>query len=104
MAADRNAVGRTIELNDEAFTVIGVLPEGFSFAGDTNLWVPLALDRAKPNNRGSHYLEVLGRLKPQTSAARAAADLADAAQQMAAQYPLFYPKDSGFGLYVRPLQ
>jgi putative ABC transport system permease protein len=103
-AGDPAVVGREIQLNDETFTVVGVLPEGFSFGGETDMWVPLALDRAKPNTRGSHNLEVLARLAPGASLARASDDVRRAAQRMAAAFPQFYPKDSGFSLYVRPLQ
>jgi len=104
MAGDAGIVGRNIQLNGETYIVIGVLPQGFSFAGDTNMWVPLALDRAKPNNRGSHYLDVLARLGDGASLPQASADLDGAARKMVAAFPQFYPKDSGFGLFLRPLQ
>ena len=68
------------------------------------MWLPLALDRAKPNNRGNHYLEVLARLKPGVTLPQASTDLDTVAQNLSAQFALFYPKDSGFGLYLRPLQ
>jgi predicted permease len=104
MAADPSLVGRDLRLNGEPYTVIGVLPEGFTFGGPANMWVPLALDRAKPNNRGSHYLEVVARLRPGVSLAQASADLDSAARKMAADFPQQYPADSGFALYARPLQ
>ncbi len=104
MAGDRAVVARTIQLNGETFTVIGVLPRGFTFAGGANMWVPLALDRAKPNSRGSHNLEVLARLAPGVSLPQASADLTGVTREMAAAYPQFYPKDSGFGMYLRLLQ
>jgi predicted permease len=104
MAGDASIVGQNIQLNGETSTVIGVLPQGFSFAGDTNMWVPLALDRAKPNSRGNHYLDVLARLSPGVSLPQASTDLEGVARKMAVEYAPFYPKDSGFGLYLRPLQ
>jgi len=104
MASDPAIVGRDLRLNGEPYTVIGVLPEGFTFGGDTNMWVPLALDRAKPNNRGSHYLELVARLRPGVSLEQASADLNNAARKMAAEFPQQYPSDSGFALYARPLQ
>jgi predicted permease len=104
MAADPSIVGRDIRLNGEPYAVIGVLPEGFTFGGDTNMWVPLALDRAKPNNRGSHYLEVVARLGPGVPIERASTDLENAARKMATDFPQQYPADSGFTVYARPLQ
>ncbi|HTI36987.1 MAG TPA: ABC transporter permease [Vicinamibacterales bacterium] len=101
---DTNIVGRTIQLDGETCTVVGVLPEGFTFGGDANLWTPLALDRTNPANRGSHYLEAVARLKPGVTAAQASADLDALAHQLAARYPQFYLPDSGFGMYMRPLQ
>ena len=104
MAGDPSAVGRSIELNGEAYTVIGVLPRGFTFGGDVNLWLPLGLDRAKPNSRGSHYLEVLGRLAPGVSLAQARGELDAFVTHMAAQYPRNYGPDKGFGMFLRPLR
>jgi putative ABC transport system permease protein len=104
MAADPAIVGRDLRLNGEPYAVIGVLPEGFTFGGETNMWVPLALDRAKPSNRGNHYLEVVARLRPGVSLEQASADLDNAARKMAAAFPQQYLPDSGFALYARPLQ
>ena len=104
MAGDAGAVGRPIQLNGETYTVLGVLPQGFSFGGATDLWVPLALDRANPNGRGSHNFEVLARLRPGASAPQASADLDRLTRRLAADFPAFYPKDAGFALFLRPLQ
>jgi len=100
---DPSVVGKTIELNGEAYTIVGVLPNGFNFGGDANVWLPLALDRANPGGRGNHYLEVVGRLSPAASLPQLDAALQEAAQRMAAQFPQFYVKNSGFGLYARDL-
>ena len=104
MAGDPGIVGRDIKLNGEAYVVIGVLPEGFTFGGDANLWMPLALDRANPNNRGSHYLEVLARLKPGVTVPQASADIDGVVRNLVEKYPLAYPRTAGFSLFLRPLQ
>jgi putative ABC transport system permease protein len=104
MAADRSIVGRPIQLNGAPYIVVGVLPQGFAFGGDTNLWIPLALDRAKPANRGSHYLEVLARLKPGVSMAQATSELNAFVDHMSAQYPRNYSANKGFAMFLRPLQ
>jgi predicted permease len=104
MAGDPSVIGRTIQLSGESYTIVGVLPKGFSFGGPTHLWLPLALDRANPSNRGNHYLDVLGRLNPGTSIAQASGELDTLARRMAAEFPRNYIPDSGFGLFAVPLR
>ncbi|MFP2957614.1 ABC transporter permease [Myxococcus sp. 1LA] len=77
-AAD--VVGQTLVLNERSHTVVGVLPEDFSFpefAEDTDVWVPEWQD---PERHGNHYQSVLGRLAPGTSVEAARADLERVAQ------------------------
>jgi putative ABC transport system permease protein len=44
LGADPNIVGRNLELSGKPFTVIGVMPPGFEFPGETQVWVPAALN------------------------------------------------------------
>ncbi|NMO21188.1 ABC transporter permease [Pyxidicoccus fallax] len=72
-AAD--GVGRTVVLNGRSHTVVGVLPEDFTFpdfSEDTEVWVPHWLDAQA---HGQHYLSVLGRLAPGMSLEAAREDL-----------------------------
>ena len=66
--ADPNIVGKDTMFNGRKRTIIGVMPKGFEFPpGDPNppeVWAPLQLDPAHPGDAGSHYLYLLGRLKP----------------------------------------
>jgi putative ABC transport system permease protein len=103
-AGDPNVVGKIMRMNSRPSTVIGVLPEGFDFAGDNQVWVPLALDRNHPNDRGGHSWSAIGRLKPGVTVAQASADMARFAQQLARQYPAYYPENSGWGVIVVPLR
>jgi predicted permease len=83
-AADPNIVGRKITLDARPFTVAGVMPPGTEHPGNTyngvahgetvDLWWPFAF-RGDPNQRGSHYLEVIGRLKKGVTAAEAQAEM-----------------------------
>jgi putative ABC transport system permease protein len=104
MAGDLAVIGHDVQLNGEPYTVIGVLPKRFSFGQEANIWLPLALDKAKPLERGSHYLEVIARLKPGVSLARASADVQSLGRHLETQYPAEYPDGGGFGFWVRALQ
>ena len=64
---DPNAVGSTVRLGSTAHTIVGVMPEGFAFPVNQNLWVPLRTDGV--------VLYVFGRLKGGASAAAAQAEL-----------------------------
>jgi len=76
---DRGIVGRDTLLNGRKCTIIGVMPKGFQFPpGEVDLpelWSPLQIDPAKPGDRSSHYLYLLGRLKPGVSHTQAQHEL-----------------------------
>src|SRR5215216_4112482 len=64
---DRSLVNKTVQLNGESYTVLGIMPPGFQFPALRELWVPLVLDPAKEPwraDRTNHNLAVFGRLKP----------------------------------------
>jgi predicted permease len=94
--ADAGIVGRTIHLSGDAFTVIGVMPASFRFpvtAPKNSFWTTLAIDNdarnSKPNvtNRGVHFLNVMGRLRPGVTEAQADAEMKAIAGRLAKQYP-----------------
>jgi predicted permease len=92
-----DVIGRTIHLSDEPHTIIGVMPRGFRFPDpDDQLWVPLALTPEQLANHGSHFLRVIGRLRPGETFARAQAQLDAVARQLTAEHP-----DSNTGTGVR---
>ena len=83
---DPAVVGKTLTINDNPFTVIGVLPESFPWGrGRLDLFVPLAPDPAR--SRGDHRLRVIGRLKADVTWEQALADMNTIAGQLAQQYP-----------------
>jgi putative ABC transport system permease protein len=104
--ADPNISGKTMRLDNEVYSVVGVLPNGFNFGGKQEVWVPLGLDRAKPQNRGSHYLHVLARIKPGLSIQQAGIDMTRFGDQLIREYANYYKRnaDLGFGIYIVPLQ
>jgi putative ABC transport system permease protein len=94
--SDRSVLGRTVNLSGDLYTIIGVMPASFRFPvtdPQTGIWTTLALDD-DPNdphpaigNRGSHFLNAIGKLKPGVTVAQASQDLHAIARNLAKQYP-----------------
>src|SRR5439155_15824090 len=63
---DPNIVGRTITIESEPYTVVGVMPGKFQFTlrGLCNIWTPLALTDKERADRGGSFFSAFGRLKP----------------------------------------
>ena len=96
LASDPNIVGKTVQLNDRAYEVIGVAPESFvgsKFALALDFWVPISMAeelRRNPDllkDRGSHWMNVVGRLKPGVSLEQASAEMSTIATRMNQTYP-----------------
>jgi putative ABC transport system permease protein len=84
--ADRAVVGRSILLNDEPYTVIGVLPGNSEFdRRAAELWIPLAFPPQVA--RDYHYLGAVARLKPGVSLQQAQAEMSAIAEGIATRYP-----------------
>src|SRR6204780_1846777 len=75
--ADPAITGKQIIANGQSFPVVGILPAGFDYPNQSEMWSPLSFapDDLSPNNRGNHGLEMVGRLKPGLTFAQARADL-----------------------------
>ena len=82
---DPGVVGKTLTLNAQSYTVVGVLPESFRWGGTTDMLVPLAPDPAR--NRGDHRLSVIGRLADGVSIQQATSELEAMAARMGVQFP-----------------
>ncbi len=91
--SDPGVVGRTIRVNGEPATVVGVMKEGFRFPIKQDVWVPLRLDPAELERGDGITLEVFGRLADGVSVAEARAEMSTLAARLAALYP-----DSNEGL------
>jgi predicted permease len=93
--ADPAVIGKTIDLNNQAYTVIGVLPASLSFpplAQQAGVWIPLISDPVAQVQqirmiRGASYLSVIARLKPGVTLAQANAQLSTVADRLAMSYP-----------------
>jgi putative ABC transport system permease protein len=93
---DPTIVGHGVRLSGALYTVVGVMPPSFRFPVNkprNSVWTTLAVDDdpsdPKPNtgNRGSHFLNSFGRLKPGATVAQADQDLRAIAVNLAKQYP-----------------
>jgi putative ABC transport system permease protein len=62
-AGDPAIVGRSIALNGPMFTVMGVMPPGFTYPDGTDVWQRLTWDLTQ-HSRGAHFMESIVRLKP----------------------------------------
>jgi len=79
-------VGRTLTINDNSFTIVGVLPKSFAWgSSNPEFLVPLAPDPQRP--RSDHRVLVIGRLKEGVSKDQVLADMNSIATQLAGQYP-----------------
>ena len=108
--ADPKVVGRSVELNDEAYTVVGVMPPGFEYPGGTQVWtaaryrcpdppVPLG-DTGPDENRGAQYFQVVARLKDGVSVAQAEHEVEGIGAHLERSYP---DVNRGEGITLVPL-
>ncbi len=84
---DLGAIGKNIELNSEAYAVIGVMPRSFNFPPSTDIWTPFEMSAKNLGPRGSHSYRALGRLKPGVTVGQAQAELATIAKHLEQEYP-----------------
>jgi len=86
--ADPNIVNQTIRLDGKSFTVIGVMPSGFNYPfNGGEMWVPAVFEPKDLTNRGDHYLQVMGLLKPGVTSQQGREDLNGIAGRAVEQFP-----------------
>ncbi len=108
---DLNVIGRTVNLDGRKYSVIGVMPPDFQFPIQNDrieFYVTIAedalsVDGTKPmtQERGSHSLEGVARLRPGVTAAQAESDLSGIANRLEKQYP---DTNTHFGVRVKALR
>jgi len=85
---DPNIVGRTINLDNTLYTVVGVAAPLMGFIEDmTQVFIPLQESQLVWENRSNHHLMVFGRLKPDVSNTQALAQMKHVAAELAREYP-----------------
>jgi predicted permease len=102
-ASSPDVVGKVLSLNGEPHTIIGVLPRGFRFNRDNDIYVPIGRwnDPAFRNRGISMGLKAIGRLKPDVTIQQASADLVGVSHNLATAYP---DTNTGTGAAILPLK
>ncbi|MDH5234479.1 MAG: ABC transporter permease, partial [Gemmatimonadota bacterium] len=82
-----SVLGTTIRVNGVPYEVIGVMPDGFAYPQNDQLWLPLQQDPLVGVRGEGLFVSVVGKLKPGVSHAQAAADVTTIMQRLGAEYP-----------------
>jgi predicted permease len=104
-AGNPNIVGTTISIDGVPMSVVGVMPAGFAYPDEAEIWGPLAFapDDLSENSRGSHGLEVLGRMKPGLSLAQVQSDMDRVGRTIIEQHASYPYSKFNFGIILHPL-
>jgi putative ABC transport system permease protein len=113
--SNRALIGKSISLDGESYTVVGVMPQGFQFPlsepYDTEraeVWIPLAFSPEDLSDRGQYSFRMIARLRPGISLEQARSEMQTIGQRFEQEYPHTYrgPKgeDGGWHVTVTTLQ
>jgi len=97
---DRNAVGSKVMVGAKSTTIVGVMPPGFDYPAQSEIWAPLPLDPAK-EARDNRFISVIGRLKSGATVSQAQVQMDTINQRLAQSYN---ETNSGWGIRVTKLQ
>jgi len=108
---ERSVIGRTVRLDDDPITIVGVMPKGFrhpveSGASPMELWAPVSLDDPDTNFvnlRRARVFDLIGRLKPGATVDQLHAQLLALTGRLASRYPDAYPPALGWQAEGIPL-
>ena len=99
--SDPQIAGKPIHLDDETYTVVGVMPASFEKPEDASLWTPLVWTPQERAVRGEHSMSAIARLKDGVTVEQAQAQLDTIAARIAEEYPA---DAAGWGAAVVPLR
>jgi len=94
-------VGKSIELNDEKYAVVGIMPAWLRFPRAVDIWIPMDMSPKALGPRGQHHLLAIGRLKLRVPVAKAQSELQTIAKRLEQQYP---DSNKKVGAVVIPLK
>jgi putative ABC transport system permease protein len=98
---DPGVLGRNTRLDARSYTIVAVMPPGFSYPNNTEVWTPLALSQADLDDYLAYFLSLVARIKPETTLAQAEAELRTITARNEPRYPAFR---AGWTLATVPLQ
>jgi predicted permease len=100
-----DVIGRTLRLDDEGYTIVGVMPTSASVASwaamACDIWVPIALTDEQRAARGNHNQQGVARLKAHVQLAQAQSEMDTISRRLGREFP---KTDEGWGAVVIPLQ
>ncbi len=105
-----DAIGKPLVLDGKSYTIVGIAPAGFQLSEawmlpsniETDVFTPLGQDTdPRMQNRGAHFIRVLGRLQPGVRLAEAQAEMALISRDRAKEFPKF---NEGRAIVVLPLR
>jgi putative ABC transport system permease protein len=100
-AADPGAVGKTINLDGDPYTIVGVMGPAMNRPGFAQMWIPQALTPAQAAVRNNHNFLAVGRLKPGVTIEQAQSEMNTISERLEQAYPA---DDKGWGAVLNPLR
>jgi predicted permease len=101
--ADPNIVGRSVLLNGNPYTVVGVAPATLTYPSQPDIWLPFELEAwmTDPENRGAHFINAIARTRPGITIEAAQRDIAAVGDRLRVEYP---KSNANFGGTAESLQ
>lgn len=97
--ADAAVIGRQLKLNGQDYTVVGVMPRGFTFPDDIDIWQRAAWDFTQ-HTRSAHFMEAVARLAPGATLSDATTQIEALSTRLGKQFP---STNSGWNVRLVPL-
>ena len=82
-----DVLNQPLELNEEKYTVVGVMPSWYRFPAATDLWIPMDISAEHLTHRGTHEYRAIGRMRAGVTQPQAQADLMSIAKALEEKYP-----------------
>lgn len=105
LGGDPRIIGRAVQLNGEAVTIVGVMPADFNFPdADAAFWVPWRMNPDSLWTRNNHYLRLVGRLAPHATIGQAISQARTLEARWMHDYPdVYFPAHPLVGI-LTPLR